>query len=213
MSVKPAAAQFANSPDRVNYSTVNIGAYAGYVSGRLFANALAKYDYLWVKSISPSAGYADRFHGMSYGAQGEAGFRLGNDRFYAEPVATIAYVRTDLNDLHALGATVDFDNLDGLRGKAGLRVGSKMEIGGGAVAIVYAQGNYVHEFKGENGIAFTSGGTTLDYRNRAIGDYGEGKIGFSVVSASGVTGFVEGFGEDSNSYKGGGGRAGIRAKF
>jgi len=204
---------FQNTADRVNYSTANIGAYASFVSGGLFANALAKYDYLWIDSKSQAAGYADKFHGMSYGAQGEAGFRLGGDRFYAEPVATIAYVRTDLKDLQALGDTIDFDKLDGLRGKAGVRVGSKFDVGGGATAIVYAQGNYVHEFKGKDGIAFTSGGTTLGYNNQRIGDYGEGKIGFSVVSASGVTGFVEGFGEDSNNYKGGGGRAGIRAKF
>jgi hypothetical protein len=204
---------FRNSADRVTYGSANLGAYASYVSGGFFANALGKYDYLWITSKSPLAGYRDKFHGMSYGAQGEIGFRIGSDSFYAEPVASAAYVRTDLKDLQALGATVDFDKLDGLRGKAGLRVGSKFDMGGGSTALLYAQGNYVHEFKGRDGVAFTSGGTTLDYGNRPIGNYGEGKVGFSVVSAGGVTGFVEGFGQESNNYKGGGGRAGIRAKF
>jgi hypothetical protein len=206
---------FARSADRVNYSVANLGAYASYVSGSLFANVLGKYDYIWANSKSPLAGYADKFHGMSYGAQGEVGFRLGGDRFYAEPVATIAYVRTDLKDIHALGQTIDFDNLDGLRGKAGLRVGSKMDMGGGSVAVIYAQGNYVHEFKGKDGIDFISGGQSLAYNNQRIGDYGEGKIGFNVTTAAGVTGFVEGFGDYAKhgDYKGGGGRAGIRVKF
>lgn len=206
---------FTHSADRVNYSVANLGAYASYVSGSLFANVLGEYDYIWANSKSPFAGYADKFHGMSYGAQGEVGFRLGGDRFYAEPVATIAYVRTDLKDIHALGQTIDFDNLDGLRGKAGLRVGSKMDMGGGSVAVLYAQGNYVHEFKGKDGIDFISGGQSLAYNNEKIGDYGEGKIGFNVTTAAGVTGFVEGFGDYARhgDYKGGGGRAGIRVKF
>ncbi|MBA2935940.1 hypothetical protein HZF05_17815 [Sphingomonas sp. CGMCC 1.13654] len=206
---------FSHSADRVNYSVANLGVYASYVSGSLFANVLGKYDYLWINSKSPLAGYTDKFHGMSYGAQGEVGFRLGGDSFYAEPVATIAYVRTNLKDIHALGQTLNFEDLDGLRGKAGIRVGSKMDMGGGAVAVIYAQGNYVHEFKGKDGLDFVSGGQSLAYNNQKIGDYGEGKIGFNVTTAAGVTGFVEGFGDYAKhgDYKGGGGRAGIRVKF
>ncbi len=199
----------------MNYSVANVGAYASYVSGGLFLNVLGKYDYIWANSKSPSSGYSDKFHGQSYGAQGEAGIRFGGDAFYAEPVATIAYVRTDLKDIHALGQTIDFDKLDGLRGKAGLRIGSKLDMDGGSVAVLYAQGNYVHEFKGKDGIDFISGGQSLAYNNDRIRDYGEGKIGFSVTTAAGVTGFVEGFGDYAKhgDYKGGGGRAGIRVKF
>lgn len=206
---------FAHSADRVNYSVANLGVYASYVSGNLFVNALGKYDYIWADSKSPLAGYADKFHGMSYGAQGEVGFRLGGNTFYVEPVATVAYVRTDLNGIHALGQTIDFHNLDGLRGKAGLRIGSKMDIGGSAVAVFYAQGNYVHEFKGKDGIEFASGGQSLAYNNEKVGDYGEGKVGFDVTTTTSVTGFVEGFGDYAKhgDYKGGGGRAGIRVKF
>jgi hypothetical protein len=84
---------------------------------------------------------------------------------------------------------------------------------GGSKAQVYVQGNYVHEFEGEQGIAFTSGGTTLNYGNRRIADYAEVKVGWSVATPGGVTGFVEGFGDFSKAYKGGGGRAGIRVGF
>jgi outer membrane autotransporter protein len=204
---------FDGSADRVAYDSANIGAYASYVSGGLFANALGKYDYLWVHSSSPLAGYESRFHGMSYGAQGEIGFRIGSDSLYAEPVITGAYTRTDLKNLTALGASIDFDKLDGVRGKAGLRVGSRIGMAGGAVATVYAQGNYVHEFDGKDGMVFTSGGTALSYRNRPIRDYGEGKIGFSIATAGNVTGFLEAFGADGSSYKGGGARTGLRVKI
>jgi len=204
---------FTGSADRARYSSANIGAYASYVSNGLFANVLGKYDYLWIRSDSPLAGYRAKFHGASYGVQGEIGWRVGSGSLYAEPVVTGVYVRTDVKDLDALGAAIDFDKLDGLRGKAGLRLGAKTGMRGGATAIVYAQANYVHEFKGTGGIAFTSGDITLRYGNRPLGDYGEGKIGFSATTAGGVTGFVEGFGSDGGSYKDGGGRAGIRISF
>jgi hypothetical protein len=88
-----------------------------------------------------------------------------------------------------------------------------MTVGNGGTLQVYAQGNYVHEFKGKDGIAFTSGATTLRYANRPLGDYGEAKAGFSVASLGGVTGFVEGFADYGKNYRGGGGRAGLRVGF
>jgi outer membrane autotransporter protein len=204
---------FANSLDNVRYSVANAGVYASFYSGGLFANALAKYDHAWIDTNGVSAGYDEKLTGKSYGARGEIGFRLGSDSFHIEPVASIAYVRTNIETLKVLNANVDFDRLNGLRGKAGLRLGSDMTMGNGARMQVYAQGNYVHEFKGKGGIAFTSGGTTLGYSNIALGDYGEAKAGFSIASLGGVTGFIEGFGDYGKNYKGGGGRAGLRFGF
>jgi outer membrane autotransporter protein len=204
---------FAGSADGARFDAVNAGAYASFQTGTIFANVLGKYDYYWIDANSPSSGLGDKLHGKSYGVQGELGIRIGGESFYAEPVATLAYVRTDLNDLRSQGATIDFDRFDGLRGKAGLRIGSKMDLGNGATAVIYAQGNYVHEFKGDDGLTFDTGGDGLAFRNRALGDYGQGKIGVSIGSAGGVSGFVEGFGNLGGNYKGGGGRGGLRIKF
>jgi outer membrane autotransporter protein len=203
---------FRSSADRTSYNAVNGGVYASFVSGNVFANALAKYDYLWINSRSPAANFNDRYHGQSYGAQGELGIRFGSDAFYAEPIVSASYVRTNLDTPDVTNATLDFDNLDGLRGKAGLRIGSAFNTGASR-AVVYLSGNAVHEFKGRNGLTFTSGGTAFNYRNDRLGTYGEGKIGFNITTPGGVTGFVEGFGNYSDEYKGGGGRAGLRVKF
>ncbi|MDB5725530.1 MAG: hypothetical protein JWQ16_2284 [Novosphingobium sp.] len=203
---------FQNTADRTSFDVVNGGVYASFTSGSLFANALAKYDHYWIKSRSPAANFSDRYQGNSYGAQGEIGMRFGSDTFYAEPVISGAYVQTDLDSPELTNAALDFDKLDGLRGKAGLRIGSAFNLGANR-AVVYASGNAVHEFKGRQGLNFTSGGTTFSYRNSRIGTYGEGKIGLSIVSQGGVTGFVEGFGNYSSDYKGGGARAGLRIKL
>lgn len=204
---------FSGSADRANIDAVNVGAYASFQSGTLFANVLGKYDHYWVDVTSPLSGVSDKLTGRSYGAQGELGIRFGSESFYAEPLATIAYVRTELNNLRSQGATIDFDQMDGLRGKAGLRVGSKMALGNGATVVIYAQGNYVHEFEGKDGVSFNTGGASLAFRNQAIGDYGQGKIGVSIGTAGGVSGFIEGFGNIGDNYKGGGGRGGLRIKF
>jgi outer membrane autotransporter protein len=204
---------YRNVAERTKYDSINVGVYASYAAGGLFANVLGKYDYIWLDTTSQPAGYSAKYHGNSYGAQGEVGYRFGSAGFYAEPLVSIAYVRTDLNDLHALDATFDFEPQDGLRGKAGLRVGSKVALGRGAVMTVYAQGSYVHEFRGEGGVTFTEGATVIGFRDQPIGDYGQGKLGFSVATPGGVTGFIEGFGDASDRYKGGGGRAGIRLAF
>jgi hypothetical protein len=178
----------------------------------MLANALAKYDHYWIDLRSPVASFRSKYNGESYGAQGELGFRFGSDTCYAEPVISGSYVRTDLDSPSVTSATIDLDKLDGVRGKAGLRIGSAVDLGSSR-AVVYLSGNAVHEFKGRQGLSFTSGGTAFNYRNDRIGTYGEGKIGFNITSPGGVTGFVEGFGNYSNEYKGGGARAGLRIKL
>lgn len=203
---------FQNAADRTSFDVVNGGVYASFTSGALFANALAKYDHYWIKSRSPAANFSDSYQGKSYGAQGEVGMRFGSDTFYAEPIISGAYVQTDLNSPVLTNAALDFDKLNGLRGKAGLRIGSAFNLGANR-AVIYASGNAVHEFRGREGVNFTSGGTTFGYRNNRIGTYGEGKIGLSIVSQGGVTGFIEGFGNYSNDYTGGGARAGLRIKL
>jgi outer membrane autotransporter protein len=150
---------------------------------------------------------------MSYGGQAEFGVRLGSNPLHAEPIASLSYVRTDLRDLRALGSTIDFDGLDGLRAKLGLRVGGTVKMGESLAAGLYAQGNYVHEFEGRDGIHFLTGGQSFGYRNRPIGDYAEGKLGITIAGPGGVAGFVEGFGDYSNSYRGGGGRVGLRVNL
>lgn len=203
---------FDNSADRTSFDVINGGVYASFVSGSVFANALAKYDYYWIDSRSPAANFSSKYRGESYGAQGEIGIRFGSESFFAEPIVSASYVRTDLNSPNLTNASLDFDKLDGLRGKAGLRIGSTFDISGNR-AVVYAAGNAVHEFKGREGVVFTSGGTNFDFRNDRIGTYGEGKVGFNITSPGGVTGFIEGFGNYSSEYKGAGGRAGLRVRL
>jgi outer membrane autotransporter protein len=203
---------FDGSPDHLIYNAANVGLYAGYVSGAFFVNALGKYDHYWIDSHLAGSANTSNMDGNGYGGQAEAGFRFGGTKFFAEPVASIAYVKTDIDALNVPGFSFDFNDQDGLRGKAGLRIGSAFSMGGSS-GLVYASGMAVHEFQGRDQVTLLSGGQTLTFQNDRIGTYGQGTIGFNITSPGGVTGFIEGFGDYSDQYRGGGGRAGLRIRF
>ncbi|HUD30756.1 MAG TPA: autotransporter domain-containing protein [Novosphingobium sp.] len=178
-----------------------------------FVNALAKYDHYWVDAVSNAVGYKESLEGNAIGAQVEAGFRFGSATFFAEPLASLAYVSTTLDDLEALGQVVDYEHMDGLRGKAGLRLGGTSTLGGGNVLTFYGSALAVKEFKGEDGITFVSGPQSFDLGNRRIGTYGQGTLGINITTPGGITGFIEGTADVSKDYSGAGGRAGIKIPF
>lgn len=211
---------FAGSADRLSFDVVNGGVYGSFTSGNIFVNAIGKYDYFWAKTNMPGAGFQEDTNGGVYGARAEAGIRFGSDSFFVEPAASISYVKNDFDDLSLNGTTVSFDDEDGLRGRAGGRIGGAFGIGGGAEAAVYVGGNYVHEFKGRDRVTFTSGGTSLGYTNDRLRDYGEATLGVTIAQSQGISGFIEGnyirsFSDrnGTGSIDGAGGRAGIRLQF
>lgn len=199
------------SADRGQLDTLSIGAYASYQSGPFFFNLLGQYGHDWIKYRNLSLGFADKIQGDSFGADLQVGARFGSEGLHIQPLASIAYVRSSTDDLHALDQTIDFDGYDGLRGKIGARIGSTTEFGS-SKATFYFQGRFVHEFKGDDGIDFVSGGTRQSISGARPGDYGEGAIGVNIFSGSRVSGFLEGNADIGNT-KGGGGRVGLSFKL
>lgn len=204
---------FNNVADRTSFDAFNAGVYAGVNSGSLFANVLAKYDWIKADSTSVIGQYSADFDGNAYGVKGEVGFRLGSDRFFLEPVASIAYVRTDLDDLNVQSSTIEFLDDDGLRGKLGARIGASFPSARFNTVVLYAGGNYVHEFKGDDSVAFTNNGQTVQIDNRAMGDYGEGVLGVNIGAPDGVSGFIEANGAKGSNFDAYGARAGLRIRF
>ena len=201
------------SGDSLSFDTVNAGGYATVSAGAFFASAIAKYDHYWIKASNLELGYRNRLQGSSWGTSAEAGFRLGSDQLFAEPVASISWTRTGLDDLQALGNGFDFDTASGLRGKVGLRSGALLGLASGAKALVYASGQVVHEFDGTDGLTFTSGGASDHVLNDRLGTYGEGRLGVSLLTEGPVSAYVEGTAHVGRSYRGGGGRVGVQIRF
>lgn len=197
---------FGNTADRFNVNAVNGALFASLLSGSFRATGLVKYDHYWVDGITQAAGRFDT-QGSSIGAKAEAGFRVGSDRLSAQPTVSLAFVRTTVDGYMLQGGRFDFDDFDGLRGKAGLRIAGSAPLGG-ARFTYYASGMAVREFKGDDALRFTYG-ESIVVRNNPVGTYGQGILGLSIGMASGINGFVEGntaFGED---FKAAGGRVGL----
>ncbi|MEO7687882.1 MAG: autotransporter domain-containing protein [Sphingomonas sp.] len=203
---------FANSADRMNFDDVNGGVYANYSAGGFFLNALAKYDHYWGSTKSLTGRYSRDLQGSVYGGKAEVGFRFGTSLF-VEPAASVSYTHTDMDDFTLASGSFGFDAQDGVRGKGGARIGYVTQIGAAKVSF-YGGGNYVHEFKGQDRVAFVSGGQTVLFSNNRIRDYGEGTLGLNIGSEQGkISGFFEGRYADGGDYEGYGGRAGVRLRL
>ncbi len=203
---------FPNTADRIRFNVVNGGLYASFTSGIFFINALGKYDYYWGEARSPAGLYAFDVNGSVWGAKAEAGLRFGTD-FFIEPAVSLSWTNSDFDDFTVPSGNFAIDDEDGLRGKAGARVGWTTAWGGAKVSL-YGGANYVREFRGRSNVVFTSGGQTVAFSNPRNRDYAEGILGVNVGSDSGkLSGFFEGRYADGRDYDGYGVRGGIRVRF
>ncbi|WP_378946689.1 autotransporter domain-containing protein [Mesorhizobium sp. ANAO-SY3R2] len=206
------ALKFAGTNDRTDYDALNLGAYAQGHWGNYFVNGLAKYDLFEAKIDSVTGGFTEKLDGGAYGLQLEAGARFGNEGFFLEPVASLAYSHTDLDTLAAAGATVDFDAANSLRGKIGARIGGATPVGAG-IATFYLGAHLVNEFEGKDGVRFDTGTSTSVLANDPVDAYGQFQLGATLVSEAGLNGFVEGTASVGNDYQNYGGRMGVRLAF
>lgn len=204
---------FKGGAETIDLDAFNLGGYAGLSRGSAFANLLVQYDRYSVRMADRTAGWSDKVDGDGLGAQLEVGARFGSGRFFAEPMAALAWQKTSLDDVQALGQTVTLEDGESLTGKIGARVGGRWALPEGRTALYYTRLAFVHEFEGGAGMAFRSGGLTQSIANEAVDDYGQAAIGVNVLTNGPVSGFVEAEADFGGDYTGGGARIGVHYKF
>lgn len=197
--------------EKARFETIGLGVYGGVQAGVLFLNLLGHYDHNWTKLSDAALNWSDRVQGDSVGLSGEVGARLGDERLFVVPAVSLAWQRSQLDDVQALGQSIAFDDANGLRGKAGVRVGGMTGTTGSRL-IYYASGRYVHEFAGEGRFTLVSNGVSQSITNHRIGDYGEVGLGLRLELSARVSAFAEGV-ANIGEVSGGNGRAGIRVGF
>lgn len=206
------AQKFNASSDQVKYNAVNIGAYAGFTNGIVFANALAKYDRVWADPRSGEGRFNETLEGGVYGVRAEVGLTFGDaaNGFYAEPAASLSYIQSNLDRLANAQGSVDFDEDEGLLGKFGGRVG----FAGFTGTSLYLGANLVREFAGNDRIDLQTGGRNFSISNYAERNYAETMVGVNLGDPSGVASGVFELGySDGGDRKGFGGSATINFKF
>ena len=204
--------KFPNTADAIRFNVVNGGLYASFKSGIFFVNALGKYDYYWGETRSPAGLYGFDINGGVWGAKAEAGLRFGQD-FWVEPAVSVSWTNSDFDDFAVSSGNFAINDEDGVRGKAGARIGYTTEMGAAKVSL-YGGANYVKEFRGRSNVVFTSGGQTVAFNSPRNQDYVEGTLGVNIGSQAGkISGFFEGRYADGRDYDGYGVRGGMRVRF
>ena len=208
---------FEDSGGSIDFTGFNVGASVGYTMGGLFVNGLVKADILQGDTTFANVAQRAEFDAQAYGATLEGGYRFGGSSFFIEPVASLSYVRTELDEFDILNSTISFDDNDSLRGKLGVRGGGVWNMSSGGRVIPYAAVYAVEEFEGEDGLTFTNGGLDVPIASLAPDTYGQAQLGlgFSPWTGplSGFTGYVQADGNFGNDMSGGGVRLGFRFKW
>jgi hypothetical protein len=188
----------------------NVGAYAGYTSGRFFLNGLVKGDWFDLKANMVSAPSLETSSGNSWGAKAETGFRFGGAGFYLEPMADLAWNSTHLDDagFKALDTTFTFGTATSLRGSVGAR------LGGSWGSILPYVGLYaVQEFDEKNRVTMLTGSgcpSCFSLTDTRPGAYERADFGFTTTSWNGLEGFLQGDAEFGGHTDGFTGRVGVR---
>ncbi|KQU99254.1 autotransporter outer membrane beta-barrel domain-containing protein [Devosia sp. Root105] len=194
-----------------------IGAYAAFTSGGFYADAEVKADLLNVTYTAPiSPGFEVSGASTSIGILANTGYRMElADSAFFEPIASVAFVSTQLDGFDAGGASVEFSDGTSLQGGIGARVGVTLGTPGDTTTELAVLGKIWNEFEDANQITITDGiGNSTTFSDGISGVFGEltgtatvysADRSFSAFGSAGVK-----FNEDFTSVDA---KAGLRKGF
>jgi hypothetical protein len=193
-----------------------IGAYAAYTMGGFYADAEVKADLLNVTYTAPiSPDFEVSGASTSIGILANTGYRMeiGDSAFF-EPIASLAFVSTQLDGFDAGGASVEFSNGTSLQGGIGARAGVTLGTPGDTTTELAVLGKIWNEFEDENQITISDGVNSTTFGDGINGVFGElsgtatvysADRSFSAFGSAGVK-----FNEDFTSVDA---KAGLRKGF
>ena len=195
-----------------DYEGGTVGVYGAYNNGAWYADVTVKGDFLSTDYSFGGVGVdADV---TNVGVAANTGYRFTMGSSYVEPIASIAYVNSDVDDFTGGGGSVSFSNNDSFRAGAGARIGTTFAMGGGSTELSLL-GKVWNEFEDANTVTVTDGfGTTASYSDDIEGIFGEvqGNVLFSNAGGT-LSAFVGGgakFNEDFTSWNA---QVGVRTGF
>jgi autotransporter-like protein len=192
--------RFAVSPDTFDVQDNVFGGYATYLNGGLFVDGTINANFLRLNSNLPSIGVVPlpvtaKTRGTSIGGQIESGYTmpLGGIGFW-EPVGTLSYVNTTMDQIPLPGSSLKLANDDSFRGSLGLRLGVLSDFQFYKIKLAVT-GRVWDEFTNDTLSTFiVPGGTNLTNTDNLKGVFGEvsgqanlfsNKSGFSAFANGG----------------------------
>jgi hypothetical protein len=200
------------SDTSADYEGGVLGGYLAYNNGAFYADATVKGD--WLNADYSFDGTSVDTDVFSVGIHGSTGYRFTMGRAFFEPLATVSYVHSEVDDFNDGGATVSFSDGDSLRAGAGARIGTTFAALGGTTELSLL-GKVVNEFEDANEVSVDDGfGNSATFSDDISGLFGDVSVTATVTSADGsLSGFLSGggkFGEDFTSLNA---QVGVRKAF
>lgn len=167
--------EFRVSPSEVSLEGHSFGAYASWLAGPFFVDAIVNTNTLDVEYALPSLGAGGTTTTTdleSVGGQVEAGFRLpiNDGAAVFEPLVGLSYVKTELGDLALPGGTVSDDDFVSMAGSLGARVSGDLALDAFTLKFGFT-GRVWEEFEADNAVAL-NGAVLRDDFSGTQGDVG-----------------------------------------
>src|SRR4029079_14546237 len=121
-------------------------------------------------TLAAFGGAAPETDANSYGFQADAGYRFQYGAAFWEPLGTIAWLRTSIDQIQVLGQNLNFGDTDSVRGSLGARVGVANYWGGYKVEASIT-GRVWHEFEDPAALVVNQGLLTIN--DAFKGTYGD----------------------------------------
>jgi outer membrane autotransporter protein len=148
---------------------------------------------------------------------GNIGYRWKiNPTWYAEGIATLAYVSSKIDNVVMNGTTVQFQDGKSFRGAIGGRVGTTFVGAGNKVVDASILGRVWNEWEGDNAVTVVSGGPVLEIYDSGLHNKPFGEvIGIIDVANRGVgwSGFVNGGVKFNNDFTATTAKGGVRYQW
>lgn len=191
-----------------------IGAYGTYRDGAFHLDGLFNANLLKLENSQGLPSLATNEADVrSYGAQIEAGWRMGDERRFVEPLVSLSYVSTSVDNLAVPGGVVAIEDVNSFRGGLGLRAGAST-----TTETYRVQGSFTvrgwAEFDGDASATITNPGATLVINDDAEASWGEVSGSVDVLGLSnGVSGFIRAGYRFGSDRTGANAAIGIRAAW
>ncbi len=195
--------KFKTSPNRFKYSGGLIDATADYFNGPWFVDVLAKIDLLHVDlnfdTLKPFGYTTKNIAADTYGALASGGYHFvlnqdGSGQSYLEPMLSLAYTQSNMDNFAALGTAAKFDSGETFRGAFGARLGTLMGQKNGVYLDGSVAAQYWEEFSNSTALELGTLGPalTVDDKRRQKG-FGEVTGMLNIADGdSGWSAFVNG---------------------
>ncbi len=210
---------FDGTHTKAHMSGTVLGGYVSYIKSGFFFDGSLKADLMHLTDTVPTGGFHGKTHVDSIGGMADTGYRIHLPGLVSgidvEPLATLAFVTTDIGNFNLPGATIQFGDNDSLRGAFGVRLSGDVAKTDNYTVRFNVTERTWDEFEAKNHATFiTSGNPNLTLTDKFTGAFQELSGGLQVFSQkSGWSGFVDGDWKVKSHYSSPGVTVGFRYQW